>query len=187
VRSAQAEVNRLQGLIDAYGAEAAEAWRSYVYWRDLGCGFLDVACEANRVARAAYFYGRYSYWTGLRAGVAVPKAVADAALAAARAVLSPIETNLSNARSLVALLEDQLDEATAAVAAARAYLDTLPEIRGSLAPVVTIAIENGATSASVEARFRGRKLADGRVSLGSPGEACLTLPVAGRPELCSPL
>jgi hypothetical protein len=180
-------VDRLQGLIDRYAAEAASAWSSYAYWRDLGCGLLDLECQANRAARAAYFYGRYTYWSGLRAGVSVPKAAADAALAAARAVLQPLQTNLSNAESLVRLLESRLDDAVAAVAAARAYLDSLPEIRGSLTPVVTIAIENGATSGSVEARFRGRKLAGGRVELGSPGRACLELPVAGKPELCAPL
>jgi hypothetical protein len=71
------------------------------------------------------------------------------------------------------------------VALAQAQLAALPDISGSISPVVTLFLENGEASGRVDATWNGVAIGGGTVSLADPAEACLEIPLQG--TLCMPL
>jgi hypothetical protein len=187
VSLAQKEVNSLQSSINTQVSYRNSNYNSYRSWVNKSCKWYDAPCHATRAANISYYWGRYSYHVGVLATLSAAKSVADAALAMARNTLVTAQAGLAGAQAGVALLQSQLDALAAQIAALQAQLDALPDIEGELRPIVTATIDNGRLVGTVRAEWNGMQISEGRVSFASPAEACVTIPVPGVGELCSPL
>ncbi len=185
VAFAQAEVNRLQSLINSAAKSRDSAYASYVSWTKKSCAWYDAPCQATRLANMSYYLGRYSYFGGLHGTYSAAKTVALAALYVAQATLSGIQTQLSALQATVASIQAQVNASQTLVALAQAQLAAMPDISGSISPVVTLILENGNASGRVDATWNGVAIGGGTVRLTDPAEACLEIPLQG--TLCMPL
>ncbi len=185
--AAQKEVSRLAAVLKAQDKTVATALSNLNKWKNKSCGTFDVVCQAKRAANVTRYAAECSALVTAREATRAAKKVADGVLSAALSILRPLETNLTNAQGLVNLTQAKLDDAIAAVVRAQKYLDSLPPLDGKIVATVTVTLENGVASASIQAKWNGRKITDGYVNLGNPGKACLRIPAPGVPELCSPL
>jgi hypothetical protein len=185
VAAAQATVDHWAALVATYTSRRSAAYASYVRWTRVSCAWYDAACQSRRAYHVSYYWGQYTYYRSLAASAALSKAAADAVLAQARAVLSPLQAALANAESALSLLEGQLDTAIQAVQDARARLDAIPDVEGTMVMVVTLTLHDGEASGSVVAAWNGEVITDGWVDLGDPGRACVRIP--GQGEVCSAL
>jgi len=185
VSIAQTEVNRLQSLINSAAKSRDSAYASYLSWSKKSCAWYDVACQTTRAANMTYYLGRYSYFGGLVGTYSAAKTVALGALYVAQATLSGIQTQLSAMQATVASIQAQVNASLNLVSLAQAQLAALPDISGSISPVVTLILENGKASGRVDATWNGVALGGGTVSLSDPAEACLEIPLQG--TLCMPL
>lgn len=185
VDAAQASVNSLNGSISYHSSRASSYYSSYRSWKRKSCKWYDAACKAKRASMISYYYGRYSYHVGVRAGLYTSRNVANAVLSAAKSKLAAAQSNLSSAQAVLTLAQTELRNGIAALQAAQAELDAMPAIEGTLEMIATIGIENDEVWAGVEGVWNGQPVTDGYVNLGNPGEACLIVPVAG--TVCSPL
>lgn len=186
VDAAQAEVNKIQNDINVNVSRRSSAYNSYKYWKGVSCKWYDAACQANRAAKISYYWGKYTYYSGIVSTLSAAKTAALGVLSAAQATLETASTQLAAARSAVETLQSELDAITAQAAELQAQLDALPDIEGELRPIVTATIEDGELSGTVRAEWNGTEILDGRVDFAT-GEACVTVPVPGTGELCSPL
>lgn len=185
VDAAQADVNKIQSSIDYHSSKASYYYGRYKQWKRKSCRWYDAKCKSKRAYYMSRYYGSYSYHVGVRGTLYASRAVANAALAAARAPLVAAQTNLSNARSALALAEAELANGIAALRDAEAVLASYPPIDGSLRMIATIGIEDGEVYGMVEGDWNGQPLTEGYVNLGDPGEACLVVPQVG--PVCSSL
>ncbi|MEM9174262.1 MAG: hypothetical protein AAGC67_03440, partial [Myxococcota bacterium] len=185
VDAAQAEVNKIQRSIDAHSKHASSNYSKYKSWKRKSCKWYDAKCKSKRAYYSARYYSSYSYHVSARATLYGTRAVANAALSAARSPLTAAQTNLSNARSALALAEAEMDTGIAALRQAEEVLAGYPAIDGSMRMIATIGIENGETWGEVEGEWNGQPLTEGYVQLGDPGEACLVVPQVG--PVCSSL
>jgi hypothetical protein len=185
VSAAQAEVNRIQGLINGAVSSRNAAWSSYLSWSRKSCAWYDAPCQATRAANMTYYLGRYSYFGGLVGTYSAAKAVALAALDVAKATLAGIQATFAALEAQVALVQAQVDAAARATELARAQLAALPDVSGSMSPIVTVVLENGVASGRVDASWNGVPLGGGTVRLSAPAEACVVIPGSG--TLCTPL
>jgi hypothetical protein len=182
---AQTEVNRIQSLINGAASSRTSAYNSYRSWVNKSCAWYDAACQAKRAANITYYYGRYTYYAGLVTTYSAAKAVATAALDVAKAAVSVAQATVGALASQVALIGSQVAVAENATALAQAQLDALPEVSGSIEPIVTVILEDGVASGRVDAIYNGVPLGGGTVRLTSPAEACVEIPGSG--TLCTPL
>jgi hypothetical protein len=185
VSIAQAEVNRLQSLINSAAKSRDSAYASYRWWVNKSCAWYDVACQTTRAANITYYWGRYTYYAGLITTYSAAKTVALGALWVAQEVLSGIQAQLSAMQAAVASVQAQVSASQSLVDLAQAQLAALPDVSGSISPVVTIILENGEASGRVDASWNGVPLGGGSVRLADPAEACLEIPGSG--TLCTPL
>jgi hypothetical protein len=103
----------------------------------------------------------------------------------AQATLSGIQTQLTALQATVASIQAQVNASKKLVDLAQAQLAAMPDISGSISPVVTLILENGEASGRVDATWNGIAIGGGTVSLSDPAEACLEIPLQG--TLCMPL
>jgi hypothetical protein len=185
VSIAQAEVSRLQSLISSSAKSRDAAYASYLSWSKKSCAWYDVACQTTRAANMTYYLGRYSYFGGLVGTYSAAKTVALAALSVAQGTLSGIQAQLSALQATVASIQAQVSASQTLVDLAQAQLAALPDISGSISPVVTLILENGHASGQVDATWNGVAIGGGTVSLSDPAQACLEIPLQG--ALCMPL
>ncbi len=185
VAIAQAEVSRLQSLINSAAKSRDSAYASYLSWSRKSCAWYDAACHATRAANMTYYLGRSGYFGGLVGTYSAAKAVALGALSVAQGVLSGIQTQLSALQATVASIQAQVNASLKLVAVAQAGLAAMPDISGSISPVVTLILENGEASGRVDATWNGIAIGGGTVRLSDPAEACLEIPLQG--TLCMPL
>jgi hypothetical protein len=185
VAIAQAEVSRLQSLINSAAKSRDSAYASYLSWSRTSCAWYDAPCQATRLANMSYYLGRYSYFGGLVGTYSAAKTVALAALYVAQGTLSGIQAQLSALQATVASIQAQVNASLKLVAVAQAGLAAMPDISGSISPVVTLILENGQASGRVDATWNGIAIGGGTVSLSDPAEACLEIPLQG--TLCMPL
>ena len=185
VAIAQAEVNRLQSLINSNALSRDSASASYLSWSRKSCAWYDAPCQATRAANMTYYLGRYSYYGGLVGTYSAAKVVALGALSAAQATLSATQTQVSAMQATVASIQKQVDASLKLVALAQAQLAAMPDLSGSISPVVTLILENGLASGRVDATWNGMAIGGGTVRLSDPAEACLEIPLQG--TLCMPL
>lgn len=185
VAIAQAEVSRLQSLINSAAKSRDSAYASYLSWSRTSCAWYDAPCQATRLANMSYYLGRYSYFGGLVGTYSAAKTVALAALSVAQGTLSGIQAQLSALQATVASIQAQVNASLKLVAVAQAGLAAIPDISGSISPVVTLILENGNASGRVDATWNGVAIGGGTVSLADPAEACLEIPLQG--TLCMPL
>jgi hypothetical protein len=185
VAIAQAEVNRLQSLINSNAKSRDSAYSSYLSWSRKSCAWYDAPCQATRAANMTYYLGRYGYFGGLVGTYSAAKTVALGALSVAKATLSGIQTQLTAMQATVASIQAQVDASQKLVTLAQAQLAAMPDISGSISPVVTVILENGLASGKVDATWNGMPIGGGTVRLSDPAEACLEIPLQG--TLCMPL
>jgi hypothetical protein len=88
-------------------------------------------------------------------------------------------------QATVASIQAQVNASLKLVALAQAQLASMPDIGGSISPVVTLILENGQASGKVDATWNGMPIGGGTVRLSDPAEACLEIPLQG--TLCMPL
>ena len=103
----------------------------------------------------------------------------------AQGTLSGIQGQLSAMQATVASIQAQVNASLTLVSLAQAQLTAMPDISGSISPVVTLILENGQASGKVDATWNGIAIGGGTVRLSDPAEACLTIPLQG--TLCMPL
>ena len=185
VAIAQAEVNRLQSLINSVAKSRDSAYASYLSWSRKSCAWYDAPCQATRAANMTYYLGRYGYFGGLHGTYSAAKTVASAALSVAKGTLSGIQGQLSAMQATVASIQAQVNASLTLVSLAQAQLAAMPDISGSISPVVTLILENGQASGKVDATWNGIAIGGGTVRLSDPAEACLQIPLQG--TLCMPL
>jgi hypothetical protein len=182
---AQTEVDRIQSLINGAVSSRTSAYNSYRSWVNKSCAWYDAVCQSKRAANITYYYGRYTYFGGLVTTYSAAKAVATAALDVAKAAVSVAQVTVGALASQVALIGSQVAAAENATALAQAQLDALPDVSGSIEPIVTLILEDGLASGRVDATWNGVPLGGGTVRLSSPAEACVEIP--GQGTLCTPL
>jgi hypothetical protein len=183
--AAQTEVNRIQSLINGAVSSRTSAYNSYRSWVNKSCAWYDAGCHATRAANISYHFGRYTYYAGLVTTYSAAKAVATAALDVAKGAVSVAQATVGALASQVALIGSQVSAAANATALAQAQLDALPDVSGSIEPIVTVILENGQASGRVDATWNGIPIGGGTVRLSSPAEACVEIP--GQGTLCTPL
>jgi len=185
VAIAQAEVNRLQTLINSAASSRNAAYSSYLSWSKKSCVWYDVVCQSTRAANMTYYLGRYGYFGGLHGTYTAAKTVALGALSVAQGVLSGIQWQLTALQATVASFQAQVSASQHLVNLAHSALAALPDVSGSISPVVTLILENGKASGRVDVSWNGVALGGGTVSLSDPAEACFEIPASG--TLCTPL
>lgn len=182
--AAQNEVNRLAASVSWHRSMRDSYYRTYRSWVRKSCGW-SISCGVTRAAKISYYWGKYTYHRGMVTSVGLLKSAADTALRIARDALAAPQAILSTANAGVTRLLAELDTLAAITADVQARLEALPEIEGTLKPIVTIVIDNGDVTGTVVGDWNGQQITEGRVTFGANPVACLTIPTMG--ELCTPL
>jgi hypothetical protein len=151
-----------------------------------------VICEGDRAVKVAAIAVEIAALETARAGVTAAK---DVALG----VLEPIQAAAGLALAALATAEETAEAAQAGLDAAQAglgllqdQLENLPPISGDVVADLSIAIDTGPKgtrkTGKVVGTFEGRKVAKGRIDLeASPSIVCVTVPLKGFGEICTPL